>query len=97
MIRRWFENLLFGSRWLLAPLFVVLIGGLLALLVRSVETLYDVGLTVFSASEEILIVEILKVVDLTLTGLLLVILIVSGFVISLGELTLVVIPTFPNG
>ena len=55
MIRRWFENLLFGSRWLLAPLFVVLIGGLLALLVRSVETLYDVGLTVFSASEEILI------------------------------------------
>jgi len=80
MIRRWFENLLLGSRWLLAGLFVVLGISLLALLVRSVETLYDVGLTVISGSEEILIVEILKVVDLTLTGFLVVILIVSGFV-----------------
>ena len=96
MIRRWFENLLFGSRWLLAPLFVVLIGGLLALLVRSVETLYDVGLTVFSASEEILIVEILKVVDLTLTGLLLVILIVSGFVNFIGRIDASSHPNIPQ-
>ena len=96
MIRRWFENLLFGSRWLLAPLFVVLIGGLLALLVRSVETIYDVGLTVFSASEEILIVEILKVVDLTLTGLLLVILIVSGFVNFIGRIDASSHPDIPQ-
>jgi uncharacterized protein (TIGR00645 family) len=79
MIRRWFENVLFASRWLLAPLFFVLIVGLLALVLRTIEALYSVGLTVFSGTEEMLIVEILKVVDLTLTGLLLVIIVVSGF------------------
>ena len=36
MIRRWFE--LLGSRWLLAPLFVVLIASLLALLVSSIPS-----------------------------------------------------------
>ena len=88
MIRRWFENLLLGSRWLLGGLFVVLTISLLALLVRSVETLYDIGLTVISGSEEILIVEILKVVDLTLTGFLIVILVVSGFANFLGRIDL---------
>jgi uncharacterized protein (TIGR00645 family) len=96
MIRRWFENLLFGSRWLLAPLFLVLAVSLLALLVRSVETLRDVGLTVLSGSEEILIVEILKVVDLTLTGLLLIILIVSGFVNFLGRIDISNHPDLPQ-
>jgi uncharacterized protein (TIGR00645 family) len=95
MIRRWFENLLLGSRWLLAGLFIVLTISLLALLVRSVETLYDVGLTVISGSEEILIVEILKIVDLTLTGFLLVILIVSGFVNFLGRIDLINHPDLP--
>jgi uncharacterized protein (TIGR00645 family) len=88
MIRRWFENLLLGSRWLLAGLFIVLSISLLALLARSVETLYVVGLTVISGSEEILIVEILKLIDLTLTGFLVVILIVSGFVNFLGRIDL---------
>jgi uncharacterized protein (TIGR00645 family) len=96
MIRRWFENLLLGSRWLLAGLFVVLTISLLALLVRSVETLYDVGLTVRSGSEESLIVEILKIVDLTLTGFLLVILIVSGFVNFLGRIDLAIHPNLPT-
>jgi uncharacterized protein (TIGR00645 family) len=95
MIRRWIENLLFGSRWLLAGLLIVLTICLLALLVRSVETLYDIGLTVISGSEEILIVEILKVVDLTLTGFLLVILIVSGFVNFLGRIDLAIHPDLP--
>lgn len=95
MIRRWFENLLLGSRWLLAGLFIVLTISLLALLARSIETLYDIGLTVISGSEEILIVEILKVVDLTLTGFLLVILIVSGFVNFLGRIDLAAHPDLP--
>jgi uncharacterized protein (TIGR00645 family) len=94
--RRWFETLLFGSRWLVAPLLLVLIACLCALLVRSAESLYDVGLTVFSASEESLIVEVLKVVDLTLTGLLLVILIVSGFINFLGRLNLSNHPDLPE-
>jgi uncharacterized protein (TIGR00645 family) len=96
MIRRWFENLLLGSRWLLGGLFLVLTISLLALLVRSVETLYDVGLTVISGSEEFLIVEILKLVDLTLTGFLLVILIVSGFVNFLGRIDLGTHPDLPT-
>jgi uncharacterized protein (TIGR00645 family) len=96
MIRRWVENLLLGSRWLLAGLFVVLTIGLLALLVRSVEALRDVGLTLLSGSEETLIVEILKMVDLTLTGFLLVILIVSGFVNFLGRLDLSSHPDLPQ-
>jgi len=93
--RRWFENLLLGSRWLLAGLFIVLTISLLALLVRSVETLYDVGLTIISGSEEILIVEVLKVVDLTLTGFLLVILIVSGFANFIGRIDLTKHPDLP--
>jgi uncharacterized protein (TIGR00645 family) len=96
MIRRWFENLLLGSRWLLAGLFIVLTINLLALLVRSVETLYVVGLTMISGSEEILIVEILKVVDLTLTGFLLVILIVSGFVNFIGRIDVTNHPDLPT-
>jgi uncharacterized protein (TIGR00645 family) len=88
MVRHWFEKFLLGSRWILTGLFVVLAISLLALLVRSIETLYDVGLTLYSGSEETLIVQILKIVDLTLTGFLLVILIVSGFVNFIGQLDL---------
>jgi uncharacterized protein (TIGR00645 family) len=79
MIERAIEKFLFASRWLLAPFFIALALALLVLLVKMVLAFYEFILHVGSASEADVILSILGLVDLTLLGSLLVIMIFSGY------------------
>jgi uncharacterized protein (TIGR00645 family) len=79
MIERILENFIFASRWLLAPFYVMLVAALAVLLVKAgQETWHFVG-HALTASESDTILGVLALVDLTLTGSLIIIVIFSGY------------------
>jgi len=79
MIERAIEKFLFASRWLLAPFFIALALALLVLLGKMALPFYEFFLHAWSATEADVILSILGLVDLTLLGSLLVIMIFSGY------------------
>jgi uncharacterized protein (TIGR00645 family) len=79
MIERAIEKVLFASRWLLAPFFLALALTLLVLLLKTCYAVYEFLLHFWGASEPQIILSILGLVDLTLTGSLIVIVIFSGY------------------
>jgi uncharacterized protein (TIGR00645 family) len=79
MIERALERFIFFSRWLLAPFYVMLVITLVGLLLKAgQETLHFITHAI-SASEADVILGVLALVDLTLTGSLIVIVIFSGY------------------
>lgn len=88
MLKRFFENYLFFSRWLLAPFFVILSLSLVALLIKASKKLLDVVQLLTRASDyERITPAILSLIDATLIGALVVIVILSvygNFVLSFG-------------
>jgi uncharacterized protein (TIGR00645 family) len=78
MIESWLERFLFSSRWLLAPLYVGLVISLLMLVVKGMQELGHFIMRIGSAKEGDVILGALTLVDLTLTGSLIVIVIFSG-------------------
>jgi uncharacterized protein (TIGR00645 family) len=79
MIERLLERFLFSSRWLLAPFYVGLVVTLAALLIKAAQELLHFVLHLPSAKEGDVILGALTLVDLTLTGSLIVIVIFSGY------------------
>jgi uncharacterized protein (TIGR00645 family) len=79
MIESWLERFLFSSRWLLAPLYVGLVISLLMLVVKGMQELGHFIMRIGSAKEGDVILGALTLVDLTLTGSLIVIVIFSGY------------------
>lgn len=79
MIERLIERFLLTSRWILAPFFIALVLSLLALLVKTVQQSIDFAGHFISATESQVILETLSIVDLTLTGSLVVLVIFSGY------------------
>jgi uncharacterized protein (TIGR00645 family) len=79
MIERLLEKFLFSSRWLLAPFYVGLVVALAILLVKAMQELFHFVAHVVQASEADVILGVLTLVDLTLTGSLIVIVIFSGY------------------
>ncbi|CAN1570004.1 COG2862 Predicted membrane protein [Rhabdaerophilaceae bacterium] len=79
MIERILERFLFASRWLLAPFYVMLVFALGVLLVKAVQETAHFVLHAFSSSEAEVILGVLALVDLTLTGSLIIIVIFSGY------------------
>ncbi|MDM8568807.1 TIGR00645 family protein [Thiotrichales bacterium HSG1] len=73
------EVVLFGSRWLLAPFYIGLVGALLILLVKFVKKLFYVVPTIADASSTELILSILSLIDIVLVANLLLIIILSGY------------------
>jgi uncharacterized protein (TIGR00645 family) len=80
MIERALEKLLFSSRWLLAPFYFALALGLIGLLIKAGERLYDLARGLLTLSESGMILGVLSSIDLTLTASLVVIIIFSGYV-----------------
>jgi uncharacterized protein (TIGR00645 family) len=78
-IGRAIETIILQSRWLLAPFLLGLVVGLAALLYTFVLKLVAFVQLVRTASEDAVIVGILKLVDLSLTAILLLIVICSGY------------------
>jgi uncharacterized protein (TIGR00645 family) len=79
MVEKVLEKFLFGSRWLLAPFYVMLVVALCGLLLKAgQETVHFIG-HAWTATESDIILGVLALVDLTLTGSLIIIVIFSGY------------------
>jgi uncharacterized protein (TIGR00645 family) len=79
MVERLLEKFLFNSRWLLAPFYVALVVTLAGLLFKAFQELWHFISHVFTASESDIILGVLSMIDLTLTGSLIVIVVFSGY------------------
>lgn len=73
------ESALFASRWLLAPFYVGLAIALALLMVKTIGECGHLAHIAFAGSDTDVILGALSLVDLTLTGSLLVIVIFSGY------------------
>lgn len=78
-MERFFENMMYASRWLLAPIYLGLSLGLLALCLKFFQEVYHVLPHVFSVTEADLILLILSLIDMALVGGLLVMVMISGY------------------
>ncbi|MDE1569514.1 TIGR00645 family protein [Aquabacter sediminis] len=79
MLERALEQVLFRSRWLMAPFYVGLVVSLLVLLFKFGHELLHFVTHAVSASESDIILGVLTLVDLTFTGNLVLIVIFSGY------------------
>lgn len=73
------EMLIFASRWILAPFYLGLAVSLVVLLIKFCGELFHIASHAFTATESEVILGVLALVDLTLTGSLLIIVIFSGY------------------
>ncbi len=94
---RWIELILFGSRWLVAPFLFGLVAGLAVLLYKFLFKLMDFILQVGNANSKEVIVDILGLVDLTLTANLIVIVICSSFENFVRPIDTADHPDWPKG
>ena len=73
------EYIVFASRWLLAPFYVGLAVSIVVLLVKFIVELWHLLIHAFTSTEAEVILGVLALVDLSLTGSLLIIVIFSGY------------------
>src|SRR5258707_10974337 len=73
------ESLLFISRWLMAPLYLALVISLAVLLYKFSLLLFEFILHVQSEKESDVILGVLSLIDVTLTGNLVLIVVFSGY------------------
>ena len=78
-MERFLENAMYASRWLLAPVYFGLSLGLIALTIKFFQEIVHVLPHIFSVSESELILTLLSLVDMTLVGGLLVMVMFSGY------------------
>ena len=79
MIERFAENLLYASRWLLAPIYMGLSLGLLMLGIKFFQEIIHTLPAIFATSEADLVLIILSLIDMALVGGLLVMVMLSGY------------------
>lgn len=79
MAERILERFLFTSRWLLAPFYVGLVIALAGLLYKAFQELFHFVTHLMVATEADVILGVLTLVDLSLTGSLIIIVIFSGY------------------
>jgi uncharacterized protein (TIGR00645 family) len=73
------ERLLTASRWLLAPFFLGLALGVVILLIKFVQEFYHMAVQAIALTDEEAILGMLSLVDLALTGALVMIVVFSGY------------------
>ncbi|STU57211.1 membrane protein [Klebsiella pneumoniae subsp. ozaenae] len=78
-MERFLENAMYASRWLLAPVYFGLSLGLIALTIKFFQEIFHILLHIFSVSESDMILTLLSLVDMTLVGGLLVMVMFSGY------------------
>jgi uncharacterized protein (TIGR00645 family) len=79
MIKDAFERLLFASRFLLTPLYLMLAFCLVAMIVKAGVHFYDLLQKLSSISDEDVLLSVLGIVDMTLSASLVVICFLSGY------------------
>ncbi|WP_296265561.1 TIGR00645 family protein [Pseudomonas sp. MLB6B] len=78
-MERLLENAMYASRWLLAPIYFGLSLGLLALALKFFQEIVHVLPNVFDMAEADLVLVILSLIDMSLVGGLLVMVMFSGY------------------
>ncbi len=76
---RQIERSLFASRWLMAPFYIGLVVALLVLLLKFVQEIIHFVPHVFTSPESDVLLFVLTLIDLSLTGNLLVMVIFAGY------------------
>ncbi|TBW41420.1 TIGR00645 family protein [Siculibacillus lacustris] len=79
MAERLLERGLFASRWLMAPMYVGLAGALVILMGKFLQAVVEFALHATTATESQTVLAILSLIDLTLAGNLMLIVIFSGY------------------
>ena len=79
MIERFIERTLYASRWLLAPLFLGLSLGLLALGIKFFQHAFHALEHILAMGEADLVLVVLAMIDITLVGSLIVMVMFSGY------------------
>ncbi|MBY0381069.1 MAG: TIGR00645 family protein [Xanthobacteraceae bacterium] len=74
-----FESVLFNSRWLMAPFYLGLVISLAVLLLKFVAILIEFILHAYGAKESDIILGVLSLIDIALTGNLILIVVFSGY------------------
>lgn len=78
-MERALENLLYASRWLLAPIYVGLSLALLALGIKFFQEILHIIPTILAMKEADLVLVVLSLVDIALVGGLIVMVMLSGY------------------
>ncbi len=78
-MERFIENLIYSSRWLLAPIYLGLSLGLLALAIKFFQEVFHLLPNIFTIAENDMVLVLLSMIDLTLVGGLLVMVMLSGY------------------
>jgi uncharacterized protein (TIGR00645 family) len=78
-LERLVENVIFASRWLLAPFYLGLALSIVVVLIKFIGEFFHLAMHVFTATESDVILGILALVDLALMGSLLIIVVFSGY------------------
>jgi uncharacterized protein (TIGR00645 family) len=78
-MERLIERSMYASRWLLAPIYLGLSLGLLALALKFFQEIFHVIPNVFALAESELILVLLSLIDMALVGGLLVMVMISGY------------------
>ncbi len=73
------EKIMYASRWILAPIYVGMSLGLIALFLKFFEELYHLLPHLLDISEDTLVLKLLTLIDLSLVGSLIVIVMFSGY------------------
>ncbi len=79
VVERTIEHLIFSSRWILAPIYAGLAIGLLLLLVKFVQRSVDLAGNALTTSADDTIVGVLGLIDLSLMGSLIVMVMFAGY------------------
>jgi uncharacterized protein (TIGR00645 family) len=80
------EGIIFKSRWLLAPYFLGLVFSIVLLFVKFTQELWHITTHVFTSQESEVIIGILALVDMSLVGSLLLMIIFSGYEIFVSKI-----------
>jgi uncharacterized protein (TIGR00645 family) len=78
-IERGIESILFNSRWLMAPFYIGLVVSLLVLLLKFTMMLWEFILHAPGSKETDIILGVLSLIDVSLVGNLIVIVVFSGY------------------
>jgi uncharacterized protein (TIGR00645 family) len=73
------ERLMYASRWLLAPIYLGLSLGLLALFIKFFQEVVHIAPLIFQMEESQLLLKVLSLIDLSLVGSLLVVVMFSSY------------------
>ncbi|MCW2236337.1 TIGR00645 family protein [Azospirillum canadense] len=79
MIERRFEQIIFASRWVLAPFYLGLVISLVMLLVKFTQEILHIVPHVLEMQEKDVLLAVLTLIDLSLAGNLLLMVIFSGY------------------